>query len=286
MNPLLKFEKNGKTKILNGVGIYHLIVIVLTMPFWMASMELLKWAGDTFEDFDPHRAKFDAAGKVWCRAYLTLTDCYPEIDGDVARLKDDGGGDGGSAACLFVANHASFLDIAVLCCALDPVFKFIAKDSLKKFPGVGMQLTGGEHVLIDRTNKRSQLRSFKQSISYLKNDKIPIMAFPEGARSSDGRLQPFKPGVFSMAVKSKVPIVPLSLANTHAVMPSMGFLPVQKGRGKLRVYVHDPIEVEGKTEEEISMEVREALLRELPYDQHPLLEEEGGGGVEGDDGGV
>ena len=99
------------------------------------------------------------------------------------------------------------------------------------------------------------------------------MAFPEGARSPDGRLMEFKGGIFSMAVKAKVPIVPLSIANTHAVMPSLGFLPVQSGRsGGLSVYVHDPIDVDGKSEEEIAREVREALLRELPADQHPLGE--------------
>ena len=97
-----------------------------------------------------------------------------------------------------------------------------------------------------------------------------VQAFPEGQRSPDGRLMPFKGGIFSMATKANVPIVPLSLSNTHAVMPSVGFLPVQSGKGKLRVYVHDPISVEGKSEEEISKEVREALLSELPLDQHPL----------------
>lgn len=51
----------------------------------------------------------------------------------------------------------------------------------------------GEHILIDRNDKRSQLRSFKQAINYLK-DGVPIMAFPEGARSPDGRLMAFKPG--------------------------------------------------------------------------------------------
>jgi len=130
-------------------------------------------------------------------------------------------------------------------------------------------LKQGEHVLIDRIDKRSQLRTFKQAITYLKNG-IPIMAFPEGARSPDGRLMPFKGGIFSMAVKAKVPIVPLCLSNTHAVFPRLGFLPVQSGRDKLRVYVHDPIDVEGKSEEEIALEVRRALLRELPLDQHPL----------------
>ena len=96
------------------------------------------------------------------------------------------------------------------------------------------------------------------------------MAFPEGERSPDGRLLDFKGGLFSMAVKAKVPIVPLSIANAHAVMPGAGLLPVQTGKGKLRVFVHEPIDVEGKSEEEMVALVREALLRELPMDQHPL----------------
>ena len=158
-----------------------------------------------------------------------------------------------------------------------------------------LSYTKGEHILIDRNDKRSQLRSFKQAINYLK-DGVPIMAFPEGARSPDGRLMAFKPGefhavlkiqitllpshlsttssagLFSMAVKAKVPIVPLSIANAYAVMPSEGAVPVQSGKGKLRVYVHEPIDVEGKSEDQIAIEVREALLTELPKDQHPLEE--------------
>jgi len=96
------------------------------------------------------------------------------------------------------------------------------------------------------------------------------VAFPEGARSPDGRLMDFKGGSFSMAMKANVDIVPISIANAHAVMPGLGFLPVQEGRDKLRVFVHDAISVEGKDEGQIAREVREALLSELPEDQHPL----------------
>jgi len=271
ISPIFQFaNKKGNLKVVNLFGLYNLFIIVITIPFWLLAMEVLQRLGDSIDGFDDDRSKFDYSGKMWCRTYLRLVDSYPEIAGDVSRLKDKTeGGYGG--ACLFVANHASFLDIAVLCTVLDPVFKFIAKDSLAKFPGVGKQLVGGEHILIDRNDKRSQLRSFKQAISYLQNG-IPIMAFPEGARSPDGRLMAFKPGLFSMAVKANVPIVPLSIANTHAVMPSVGLLSVQSGKGKLRVYVHDPIEVDGKSEEEISNEVRKALLSELPRDQQPLEE--------------
>lgn len=117
------------------------------MPFWLLAMEVLQRLGDSIDGFDDDRSKFDYSGKIWCRTYLRLVDSYPEIAGDVSRLKDKTeGGYGG--ACLFVANHASFLDIAVLCTVLDPVFKFIAKDSLAKFPGVGKQLVGVSHCSI------------------------------------------------------------------------------------------------------------------------------------------
>ena len=167
--------------------------------------------------------------------------------------------------------HVSKIDVSCLlfqlcCCSLCyPRISVDLKTRHKHLP------SQGDHVLIDRTSKRSQFRSFKQAVTLL-NDGVSIMAFPEGARSPDGRLMPFKGGIFSMAVKAQVPIVPLSLANTHTVMPSIGLMPVQSGRGKLRVFVHEAICVEGKSEEEIAREVKEALLSELPADQHPLEE--------------
>jgi 1-acyl-sn-glycerol-3-phosphate acyltransferase len=96
------------------------------------------------------------------------------------------------------------------------------------------------------------------------------MAFPEGKRSQSGRLEEFKGGIFSMAVKANVPIVPISISNTHAVMPSNALFPFQNGNGKLHVHVHEPIEVEGRTEEELVAMVREALLSRMPLEQHPL----------------
>lgn len=144
LQPCVNFrsKSSGKDKVLNATGLYHLVIILLTMPFWMASMKITHWLGDTIEGFDNNRAKFDYTGKVWCRSYLSLTNSYPILEGDVNRLKVGHHGEMSEGACLFVANHASFLDIAVLCTVLDPVFKFIAKDSLKKFPGVGTQLVG------------------------------------------------------------------------------------------------------------------------------------------------
>lgn len=130
-------------------------------------------------------------------------------------------------------------------------------------------LKQGNHILIDREDRRSQLRTFKEGIMWLKKG-VPIMAFPEGQRSPDGRLIDFKGGLFSMAVKTGVPIVPLSLSHTHAVFPSNALFPVQEGAGKLHVHVHDPIESKGRTDAELSEMVRQAFLSELPLDHLPV----------------
>jgi len=205
---------------------------------------------------------------------LTIADSYPTISGDVERLNKEND----LGACLFVANHASWLDIPVLCTVLDPVFKFIAKGELKSIPCIGQQLVGGKHIMIDREDRRSQLRTFKEGVAYLTNG-VPLMAFPEGKRSSDGRLAEFKGGIFSMAVKAKVPIVPISISNTHAIMPSNALFPFQKGKGKLHVHVHEPIYLEGKNEKELAELVKNKLLSRMPLEQHPLVvEEEGGDG--------
>lgn len=161
------------------------------------------------------------------------------------------------------------VDIPVLCTVLNPVFKFIAKGELAKVPCIGTQLSGGEHILIDRDDRKSQLRTFKETIGWLKKG-VPIMAFPEGQRSKDGHLMDFKGGLFLAAKKTGVPIVPITIHHTHSVMPSNSLFPVQSGAGKLHVHVHEDIETEDKTEEELVALVRNAFLQTLPLEQHPL----------------
>jgi 1-acyl-sn-glycerol-3-phosphate acyltransferase len=113
------------------------------------------------------------------------------------------------------------------------------------------------------------LKSFKEGMTWLKKG-VPLMAFPEGQRSQDGHLMDFKGGLFLMAAKTKVPIVPITLSHTHAVMPSNALLPFQAGAGKLHVHVHDPIDAQGKSEEELADLVRAAFISTLPLEQQPL----------------
>jgi len=263
LNPLIRIGDGSKEKIINAFGLLPLVVSLLTGPIWLLAMTVVEKISNMNEKFDPNREIFDYTGKIWSRVWLTSTRSYPSLSGEIDSIREREG------PCMYVANHASWLDIPILCTVLDPVFKFIAKSELEKVPCIGQQLKGGNHILIDRDDRRSQLRAFKEGISWLKKG-VPLMAFPEGARSKDGKLMDFKGGIFSMAIKAKVPIVPISLSHTHAIMPANSLFPVQSGNGKLHVHIHKPIDPNGKTDEELTDLVRQALLSQMPREQHPV----------------
>ena len=146
MKPYTSLKVGSSDKIVNLFGLWTFVMSLLTGPIWAAAMFVLNAAyeADTDNQFlnkwDPNRAIYDGTGKVWARVWLALTMSTPTLSGDVGRLRE------GQGACLYVANHASWLDIPVLCTVLDPVFKFIAKGELGKVPCIGQQLTGVSSV--------------------------------------------------------------------------------------------------------------------------------------------
>lgn len=139
VKPLIRLGSGDSEKVVNAFGLWCAAVSILTGPIWSAVMATLnlfnKWNGD----WDPDRAIYDKTGKIWAKTWLSMTGSFPTITGDLDRLKENSG------PCLFVANHASWLDIPVLCTVLDPVFKFIAKGELRKVPCIGQQLAGVSH---------------------------------------------------------------------------------------------------------------------------------------------
>ncbi|CAB9502943.1 sn-glycerol-3-phosphate acyltransferase 1, chloroplastic [Seminavis robusta] len=265
INPIIKLGSEPKQKVINSFGLFCMAVSLAICPIWLMALQACEASYKVIgDDWDPNREFFDGLGKVWAKSFLTLTGSYPSFSGEVELLEKGPH----NQPCLFVANHASWLDIPILCTCLDQVFKFVAKGELGNIPCIGHQLSGGQHILIDREDRRSQLRSFKQSIGWIKKG-VPIMAFPEGKRSDDGRLLEFKGGLFAIAVKTGVPIVPITISHAHAVMPSNSLVPVQPGGGKLHVHVHGAIPSEGKTEEDLNRLVKDCFLETLPKYQHP-----------------
>ena len=164
--------------------------------------------------------------------------------------------------CLSASHHPPSLPATLPPQFVPTTFKFVASASLRKLPLIGQQLVGGKHVLIDRKSRKGQLKSFKESIAWLKKG-VQIMAFPEGTRTKSGRMGKFKGGTFAMSAKTGAPIIPISLVGTFAMYPPEVMLPLRPARD-LEIHVHPPIYPEGKTEEELAKLTRDAIASKLP----------------------
>ena len=101
--------------------------------------------------------------------------------------------------------------------------------------GRGMRARG--FIPVDRRNRERAIAAVEQAVAALKAGHS-FLAFPEGTRSLDGRLQTFKRGVFMMAIKAGAPIVPISVSGGRKIMPKGEFV-IRPGR--VRITIHDPI---------------------------------------------
>lgn len=119
---------------------------------------------------------------------------------------------------VYVANHQSFMDI-LSSYHLHRSYKFISKASILKIPIVGWAMRKARTLTLDREDRKSQLKTFRDSVEALKSG-TSLFVFPEGTRSKDGRLLPFKKGPFSMAKKAGVALVPITIRGTGRLMPT------------------------------------------------------------------
>ena len=117
---------------------------------------------------------------------------------------------------IFVSNHQSIYDIPVLFATLPYQLRIIAKESLGSFPFLGWHLRRTGHLLVDRRrpDRAGILRKWKALVG----QGLSLIIFPEGTRSEDGRVGPFKGGSFLLAIEAGLPIVPISVDGSRHVM--------------------------------------------------------------------
>jgi 1-acyl-sn-glycerol-3-phosphate acyltransferase len=134
---------------------------------------------------------------------------------------------------VYMSNHQSNFDIPVLLAHLPVQFRWLAKAELFKIPIFGRAMRGAGYVKIDRFNQESAFKSIKEAGSRMKNG-VSVMIFPEGTRSRDGKIRPFKKGGFIMAVDSGAPIVPIILQGTWSIMEKSS-LKIKTGEDTLNI---------------------------------------------------
>lgn len=149
---------------------------------------------------------------------------------------------------LFVSNHQSNMDIAIICGFIDKPKGFIAKKELKKLPLINKWITLAGSIYLDRENPRKSMEGILEGIKTLKNGHS-LVVFPEGTRSRGDKMGEFKSGSFKLATKSKVPIVPLTIDGTYRVMEANKILIKPSN---INFYVHKPIYTDKLSKEEIA----------------------------------
>ena len=139
---------------------------------------------------------------------------------------------------VFASNHESALDIWAVFVAIPRSFRFIAKEELFRLPLFGWYLRLGGHIPVDRTNHARAVASLRRAVDAVRGG-TSILVFPEGTRSRDGRIQPFKKGSFVIAKDAGVPVIPIAISGSGAVTPSKI---VAVHPGTIRLAAGDPID--------------------------------------------
>jgi len=164
---------------------------------------------------------------------------------------------------VLVPNHSSYLDIPCLLTALDtqPI-RFMAKASLFKIPILGWGMLAAGFIPIDRKKSSKGKASFDLAAKRIRGGNT-IVIFPEGGRSHERTMKPFKHGAFLLAMKSGLPLVPVAIRGTHDALPASTLIIRQ---GPVKIVIGDPVDVSQlsvRQKDELVQSTRAAILEML-----------------------
>ena len=117
---------------------------------------------------------------------------------------------------VFASNHASLIDIPLLLIAVNRYTVFIAKSELSKIPIFKSILDKAGFIFVDRKNNDSAVKSMNNLMEDIKKIPRSVAIFPEGTRTSDGNLLPFKKGAAIFAINTDIPVVPVAISGTYS----------------------------------------------------------------------
>jgi len=213
---------------------------------------------------------FDRKGRVghyyarlWGKTALLANRVKVKIEG-IEHLN-------GRGPYIFMSNHQSYYDVFALLGHLPYQFKWLVKKELFSIPFFGWTMAAVGYISIDRGGSRDTVEAMNEAAQKIRNG-MSVTIFPEGSRSPDGSIQPFKKGGFTLAIKSKVPIVPIAIDGSRNIMPKDKFTVAS---GEIRMLMDRPIETENyslKDREILMKKVRETICKNFE-----LLSEKRGG---------
>lgn len=160
---------------------------------------------------------------------------------------------------IYMGNHQGNFDIHALSVAIPRLFSWVAKEELFRVPVFGSAMRRAGYIPLDRSDGRKALKSMGLAAGRIASG-ASVVIFPEGTRTPDGFLLPFKRGAFLLAVKAGVPIVPFTINGSREINPPNR---MELRPGTISVSFSAPIQTTGIPERELMEQVREAIAARL-----------------------
>jgi len=243
-----RVERSGFLRASAYAGLIFLNTFVLGIPCLLVSF------------FDPHGEANYWFIRMWARLLLWTCGVRIEATG-IENLPAKG-------PFIFMSTHNSHFDIPVLVKAVPRQFRIVAKKVLFKIPVFGWILSAAGYVSVDRGDKEQAFASLDRAAEGVRSG-MPLLIFPEGTRSPDGSLGPFKKGGFVLATRAKAPLIPVVVTGTYNVLPKTTWH-IRPGRVKVRFLM--PIDTSSysyESKEALMERVREAMSQALDSEANP-----------------
>lgn len=212
---------------------------VFLLGFWFASIAFLAPFLILLVLISKNENFIYSPVRFFIRAGLAMVGVRVEVSG-LERLDP-------KQTYIFTPNHQSLIEVPLFVAYLGRNPAYLGKKEVFKYPifGYGIRLIGV--VPVDRSNSPAAVESAKLATENLKRGKSYVV-YPEGTRSRDGRMLPFKKGAFMMAIDAGVPVVPVTVSGATKIMPKAQ---VKVFPSTVRITVHDPISTAGYSKENV-----------------------------------
>ena len=229
------------------VSIYHTARFWILISFLSIVLGLLAIVAGLIDKSGNRAHKVSS---LWCRLLCKLNGVKVEIVGRENILTD--------RPQIFVSNHQGYFDIFALSGYLPVQIRWVAKSSLFKIPFLGGAMKASGYIPVERDDRKKAYEAFNKTLEKVKEGSS-IIIFPEGTRSEDGEIGPFKKGSNLIASRSKCPMVPVTIIGSGDI--------IKKGSavitpGSVKVIISPPVEPSNdkKENEEVLQSIRRTII--------------------------
>ena len=226
-------RKINPLAIIYSTFIFIPLAIIATIITCLSIIIMTPIAGDAKWGYYP--------GRVWGRVMCALA---------LTRIKINGNENiDPEKSYIFVANHQSMFDIFLIYGYLNAKFKWIMKMELRRTPLLGKACESMGHIFVDRSSPMRAQKSLEAAKDRLLQGNNSIFLFPEGTRSSNGKIGRFKRGAFTIARDLHLPIIPVTISGAYNVLPKGGW---HITPGSITMTIHNPIDTTNLTDNNLN----------------------------------